>query len=69
MTQNSKKIEGGPFGGKSFLKKVSQFRKKSERVVPLVSPGMACYAEKQEEQELLVQFARPNGAIWCNNFL
>ena len=43
--------------------------KKTERGDPLVSPGMVCYAGKQEKPfwfSSLVWF-RPNGAIWCNN--
>ena len=61
------KNEGGPLG-KKFFRKVSQCRKKIERGDPLVSPGMVCYAGKQEKP-FLVQFARPNGAIWCNHIL
>ena len=41
-------IEGGPFGGDFFRKKVSQSQR-TERVEPLVSPGTECYAEKQEK--------------------
>ena len=66
LTQNSKKIEGGPFGKKIFPKK-SLAVPKFERGDPLVSPGMVCYAEKRKT--FLVQFARPNDAIWCNNIL
>ena len=36
-------------------------RKKTERVKPLVSPGIVRYAEKKET--FLVQFPRPTGAI------
>ena len=42
------KNEGGPFGEFFFRKKVSQCRK-IERGDPLVSPGMVCYAGKQEK--------------------
>ena len=42
--------------------------KKTERGDPLVSPGMVCYAEK-EEKTFLVQFARPNDSIWDHNIL
>ena len=56
------KIEGGPFGEKSFPKKSLAVPKKTERGDPLVSPGMVCYAEKQEKT-FLVQFARPNDSI------
>ena len=50
VSQNIKKIEGGPFWGENVPKKVSQCRKKIERGDPLVSPGMACYAGKQENR-------------------
>ena len=40
------KIEGGKI---FFRKNVSQCRKKTERGDPLVSPGMVCYAGKQEK--------------------
>ena len=42
------KIEGGPFGEKKFSEKVA-VAKKTERGNPLVSPGMVCYAGKQEK--------------------
>ena len=43
------KMQGGPFGENFFSKKkVSQCRK-NERGESLVSPGMVCYAEKQEK--------------------
>ena len=60
LSQNSKKIEGGPFGGKNFSKKVAQCRK-NWKGDPLVSPGNVCYAEKSKN--LLVQFPGPTGAI------
>ena len=34
---------------KIFRKKVSQFRNKTERGDPLVSPGIVCCAEKNEQ--------------------
>ena len=49
LSQNSKKIEGGPFGEKIFRKKSLTMPKKTERGDPLVSPGMVCYAGKQEK--------------------
>ena len=54
------KIEGGPFGEKNSRKKSRSAEKNS--------PGMVCYAWKQEKP-FLVQFGRPNSAIWCNNIL
>ena len=62
------KNAGGTLWGKIFRKKVSQCRKKIERGDSLVSPGMVCYAEKQVKT-ILVQFARPNSAIWHHNIL
>ena len=48
LSQNSKKIEGGTFGEK-IPKKSLAVPKKNERGDPLVSPGMVCYAGKQEK--------------------
>ena len=42
-------MKGGPFGEKNFSKKKSRSAEKNERGDPLVSPGMVCYAEKQEK--------------------
>ena len=53
----------GPFGEK-IRKKVSQCRKKLKG-----GPfGLARYGMLRGEtgKTFLVQFARPNGAIWCN---
>ena len=50
LTQNSKKIEGGdPLGKKFSEKKSRSAEKKIEKGDPSVSPGMVCYAEKQEK--------------------
>ena len=43
VAKQQKKIEGGLLGKKS------RSAKKNERGDPLVSPGMVCYAEKQEK--------------------
>ena len=61
------KNEGGPFGEKNFPEKVSQCRKKIGRVAPLVSPGIVLRGKTGKT--FLVQFARPNSAIWYNNIL
>ena len=37
LSENSKKLKGGPFGENFFFEKVSQSRKKIERGDPLVS--------------------------------
>ena len=62
------KIEGGPFGERKFRKKVSQCRKKLKWGDPfcLARYGMS---RGKTGKTFLVQFARPNGAIWCNNIL
>ena len=46
LSQNIKKLQGDPLG-KFFWKKKSRSAEKIERGDPLVSPGMAYYAEKQ----------------------
>ena len=67
LTQNSKKIEGE----KIFRKKSLAVPKKIERGDPLFSPGMVCYAEKQEKSfwfsslGQMVQFA---AIIFCRTF-
>ena len=48
LSQNFLKMKGGPFGGKTFSKKVARCRKKNEKGDPLVSPGNVCYAEKRK---------------------
>ena len=63
------KYQGEGLGGTFlFPEKSLTMPKKTERGDPLVSPGMVCYAGKQEKR-FLVQFARPNSATWCNNIL
>ena len=72
LSQNSKKMKGGPFGGKNFPeKKVLQCRKKMERGDPLVSPGMVCYAGKQEKPfwfSSLCQMVQFGAIIFCRTF-
>ena len=58
------KIQGGNF---YFRKKISQCRKKLKG-----GPfGLARYGMLRGKtgKTFLVQFAKPNGAIWCNNIL
>ena len=67
LTQNGKKMKGGHFGGKIFQKNVSQCRKKLKG-----GPfGVARYGMLRGTtgKTFLVQFARPNGAIWHHNIL
>ena len=47
--KTSEKMQGGPFGENFCFKKSLAVPKKNERGDPLVSPGMVCYAEKQEK--------------------
>ena len=42
-------MKGDPLGNFFSSKKVSQCRNKTEKGDPLVSPGIVCYAEKQEK--------------------
>ena len=67
------KIEGGPFNEKKILeKKVSQCRKKTERGDPSVSPGMVCYAGKQEKPSWfssLGQMVQFGAIIFCRTFV
>ena len=71
--QKIEKIEGGPFGENFFPgKKVSQCRKKTERGTPLVSPGMVCYAGKQEKPfwfNSLGQMVQFGAIIFCRTFV
>ena len=76
LSQNIKKMQGGPFEEKKFRKKnpkkiVSQCRKKIERGDSLVSPGMVCYAEKQVKpfwSSSLGQMVQFDTIIFCRIF-
>ena len=66
------KNAGGPFGGKFFSKKSLAVPKKNERGESLVSPGMVCYAEKQEKPfwcSSLDQIVHFGAIIFCRTFL
>ena len=61
------KNAGGPSGKIFFRKKVLQCRKTMKRGhFDLARYGML---RGKTGNTFLVQFARPNSAIWCNNFL
>ena len=47
--EKQQKNEGDPFGGKKLFKKSLTIPKKTEKGDPLVSPGIVCYAEKEEK--------------------
>ena len=49
--RKTKKLKGGPFGN-IFCEKNLTMPKKTERG-PLVSPGIVCYAEKEEKPSWL----------------
>ena len=69
--KTSKKMQGGPFGEFFFRKKVSQCRKKWKGE-SLVSPGMVCYAEKQEKPfwfSSLDQIVHFDAIIFCKTFV
>ena len=68
-------MQGDPLRKKNFEKKseknVSQCRKKIERGDPLVSPGMVCYAGKQEKPfwfSSLGQMVQFGAIIFCRTF-
>ena len=71
LSQNIKKMQGDPLG-KNFLRKKSlAVPKKNERGDPLVSPGMVCYAEKQEKPfwfSSLGQIVQFGAIIFCRTF-
>ena len=72
LSENIKKMQGNPLGKNFFFeKKVSQCRKKYERGDTLVSPGMVCYAEKQEKPfwfSSLGQIVQFGAIIFCRTF-
>ena len=64
------KNAGGPFG-EFFFRKKSRSAEKNERGDPLVSPGMVCYAEKQEKPfwfSSLGQIVHFGAIIFCRTF-
>ena len=72
LSQNIKKMQGGPFGENFFRKKSLAVPKKNERGEPLVSPGMVCYAKKQEKPfwfSSLDQIVHFGAIIFCRTFV
>ena len=71
--KTSKKMQGGPFGEKFFFRKKSvTVPKNNERGESLVSPGMVCYAEKQEKPfwfSSLDQIVHFDAIIFCRTFV
>ena len=71
LSQNIKKCRGDPLG-KFFSKKKSRSAEKNERGESLVSPGMVCYAEKQEKPfwfSSLDQIVHFDAIIFCRTFV
>ena len=69
LSQNIKKLKGGKF---LFSKKKSRSAEKNERGEPLVSPGMVCYAGKQEKPfwfSSLDQIVQFGAIIFCRTFV
>ena len=64
-------MQVGPFG-EIFFPKKSRSAEKNERGEPLVSPGMVCYAEKQEKPfwfSSLDQIVQFGAIIFCRTFV
>ena len=74
-SQCRKKLKGGPFGifqHPFCRKKKSQSAEKNERGETLVSPGMVCYAEKQEKPfwfSSLDEIVHFDAIIFCRTFV
>ena len=71
LSQNSKQIEGGPFGENNFRKKSLAVPKKNWKGDPLVSPGIVWYAGKQEKPfwfSSLDQIVQFGAIIFCRTF-
>ena len=63
--------KSGTLWGKNFPKKSLAVPKKIERGDPLVSPGMVCYAEKQEKPfwfSSLGQMVQFGAIIFCGTY-
>ena len=68
--KTSKKMQGDPLGKKFFSKK--KCAEKNERGESLVSPGMVCYAEKQEKPfwfSSLDEIVHFDAIIFCRTFV
>ena len=68
LSQNIKKMQGGPFEEKKFRKKYLAVPKKNWKggIFGLARYGML---RGKTGKTILAQFARPNGAIWHHNIL
>ena len=72
LSQNIKKMQGDPLGKNFFRKKSLAVPKKMKGGKSLVSPGMVCYAEKQEKPfwfSSLDQIVHFDAIIFCRTFV
>ena len=72
VAKPQKRLKGGPFGEKFLSEKKSHNAEKTERGDPLVSPGMVCYAGKQEKLfwfSSLGQMVQCGAIIFCRTFV
>ena len=72
VAKHQKNAGGDPLGKKFFRKKSLAVPKKNERGESLVSPGMVCYAEKQEKPfwfSSLDQIVHFDAIIFCRTFV
>ena len=70
--KTAKKLKGGPFEEKKIPEKSLTVPKKIGRGDPLVSPGMVCYAGKQEKSfwfSSLDQIVQFGAIIFCRTFV
>ena len=70
--KTSKKCRGDPLGKIFFSEKKVAVPKKNEKGESLVSPGMVCYAEKQEKSfwfSSLDQIVHFDAIIFCRTFV
>ena len=67
LSQNSKKFEEETLWGKKFPAKKSRSADKNWRGT--LRPRRCDMLRGKTVKIFLVQFARPNSAIWCNNIL
>ena len=72
VAKQQKKLKGDPSGKIFFRKKSLTMPKKTERGDPSVSPGMVCYAGKQEKPfwfSSLGQMEPVGAIIFCRTFV
>ena len=72
LSQNIKKMQGDPLEKNFFFEKKSRSAEKNEWGEPLVSPGMVCYAEKQQKTfwfSSLDQIVHFGAIIFCRTFI